>query len=145
MKAIVCVKQVPDTQGKVAVKADGTMDRSAMATITNPDDLNAVEAALQLKDETGCEVVVVTMGPPPAEGMLRELMARGGPLELGDFVGLDICLAIMDVLYKETGDSKYRACPLIRKMVRGGNLGCKTGKGFYVYNADRTKTPVDAL
>ena len=40
-----------------------------MATITNPDDLNAVEAALQLKDETGCEVVVVTMGPPPAEGM----------------------------------------------------------------------------
>ena len=68
-----------------------------------------------------------------------------GPLELGDFIGLDICLAIMDVLYKETGDSKYRACPLIRKMVRGGNLGCKTGKGFYVYNADRTKTPVDKL
>ena len=68
-----------------------------------------------------------------------------GPLELGDFVGLDICLAIMDVLYKETGDSKYRACPLLRKMVRGGNLGCKTGKGFYVYNADRTKAPVDEL
>ena len=67
-----------------------------------------------------------------------------GPLELGDFVGLDICLAIMDVLYNETGDSKYRACPLIRKMVRGGNLGVKSGKGFYVYNADRTKTPVDA-
>ncbi|MBQ0042192.1 MAG: 3-hydroxybutyryl-CoA dehydrogenase [Lachnospiraceae bacterium] len=68
-----------------------------------------------------------------------------GPLELGDYIGLDICLAIMDVLYKETGDSKYRACPLLRKMVRGGNLGCKSGKGFYVYNADRTKTPVDAL
>lgn len=68
-----------------------------------------------------------------------------GPLELGDYVGLDICLAIMDVLYKETGDSKYRACPLLRKMVRGGQLGCKTGKGFYVYNADRTKTPVDQL
>ena len=68
-----------------------------------------------------------------------------GPLELGDFIGLDICLAIMDVLYKETGDSKYRACPLLRKMVRGGNLGCKSGKGFYVYNADRTKTAVDKL
>ena len=68
-----------------------------------------------------------------------------GPLELGDFIGLDMCLAIMDVLYNETGDSKYRACPLIRKMVRGGNLGCKSGKGFYVYNADRTKTPVDQL
>ena len=68
-----------------------------------------------------------------------------GPLELGDFIGLDICLAIMDVLYNETGDSKYRACPLIRKMVRGGNLGVKSGKGFYVYNADRTKTPVDQM
>ena len=67
-----------------------------------------------------------------------------GPLALGDLVGLDICLAIMDVLYNETGDSKYRACPLIRKMVRGGNLGAKSGKGFYIYNADRTKTPVDA-
>ncbi len=68
-----------------------------------------------------------------------------GPLELGDFVGLDICLAIMDVLYNETGDSKYRACPTLRKMVRGGNLGRKTGRGFYVYNADGTKTPVDEL
>lgn len=68
-----------------------------------------------------------------------------GPLELGDFIGLDICLAIMDVLYHETGDSKYRACPTLRKMVRGGNLGRKTGRGFYVYKADGTKTPVDEL
>ncbi len=68
-----------------------------------------------------------------------------GPLELGDYIGLDICLAIMDVLYAETGDSKYRACPLIRKMVRGGNLGVKSGKGFYVYNPDRSKTAVDQL
>ena len=65
MKAIVCVKQVPDTSGKVAVKADGTMDRASMATITNPDDMNAIEAALKLKDETGCEVTVVSMGPRP--------------------------------------------------------------------------------
>jgi len=77
MKCIVCVKQVPDTSGVVAVKEDGTMDRAAMATITNHDDLAAVEAALQLKDATGCEVVVVSMGPPPAEGMLRELLAMG--------------------------------------------------------------------
>ena len=77
MKIIVCVKQVPDTSGKVAVNPDGTLDRASMQPITNPDDLNAVEAALKLKDETGCEVVVVTMGPPPAEGMLREILARG--------------------------------------------------------------------
>ena len=77
MKCIVCVKQVPDTSGVVAVKEDGTMDRASMATITNPDDMNALEAALQLKDATGCKVVVITMGPPPAEGMLRELLAMG--------------------------------------------------------------------
>lgn len=77
MKIIVCVKQVPDTSGKVSVKPDGTLDRASMATITNPDDLNAVEAALNIKDQFGAEVVVISMGPPPAEGMLRELMARG--------------------------------------------------------------------
>ena len=77
MKIIVCVKQVPDTSGVVAVKEDGTMDRAAMATITNHDDLAAVEAALKIKDATGCKVVVVSMGPPPAEGMLRELLAMG--------------------------------------------------------------------
>ena len=77
MKVIVCVKQVPDTSGKVAVNPDGTLNRASMATIINPDDKNAVEAALTLKDNTGCKVVVVTMGPPPAEGMLRELLAMG--------------------------------------------------------------------
>ena len=77
MKVIVCVKQVPDTSGKVAVNPDGTLNRASMQTITNPDDMNAVEAALKLKDATGCKVIVVTMGPPPATGMLRELLAMG--------------------------------------------------------------------
>jgi len=56
-----------------------------------------------------------------------------GPLALGDLIGLDVCLAIMDVLYTDTLDSKYRAHPLLRQMVRGGQLGRKTGKGFFTY------------
>ena len=56
-----------------------------------------------------------------------------GPLALGDLIGLDVVLAIMDVLYTETGDPKYRANTLIKKMVRAGKLGRKTGEGFYNY------------
>ena len=56
-----------------------------------------------------------------------------GPLHLADYIGLDICLAIMEVIYNEEGDSKYRPSPLLRKMVRAGKLGCKTGEGFFKY------------
>ncbi len=60
-----------------------------------------------------------------------------GPLALADFIGLDVCLAILEVLHQGLGDDKYRACPLLRKMVAAGYLGRKSGKGFYDYEQKR--------
>jgi 3-hydroxybutyryl-CoA dehydrogenase len=77
-------------------------------------------------------------GVATAEG-IDEVMKLGanhpmGPLALADLIGLDICLAIMEVLHEGLGDSKYRPCPLLRKYVRAGWLGKKSGRGFYVYS-----------
>ena len=76
---LVFVKQVPDTQNITgdAMKADGTVNRAALPAIFNPEDLNALEMALQLKDRYGVKVVVATMGLPAAADVLRQAMYRG--------------------------------------------------------------------
>ena len=132
-ETVECIKKISAEIGKTAVQVN-----EAAGFVVNRILIPMINEAAFIKME----------GVSDVEGIDNAMKLGAnhpmGPLELGDFIGLDICLAIMDVLYKETGDSKYRACPLIRKMVRGGNLGVKSGKGFYIYNADRTKTPVDA-
>jgi 3-hydroxybutyryl-CoA dehydrogenase len=70
---------------------------------------------------------------------IDEIMKLGmnhpmGPLALADFIGIDVCVDILDVLKEGLGDDKYRACPLMRRMVAAGHLGRKTGQGFYDYN-----------
>ena len=77
MKIVVCTKQVPDTKSAVKFNPDGTLDRSAMLAIMNPDDKAGLEAALRLKDKYGAEVTVISMGLPTAEDILREALAMG--------------------------------------------------------------------
>ncbi|WP_349669995.1 electron transfer flavoprotein subunit beta/FixA family protein, partial [Lacrimispora sp.] len=77
MNIVVCIKQVPDTKGGVKFNPDGTLDRSAMLAIMNPDDKAGLEAALKLKDQYGAKVTVITMGLPKADEVLREALAMG--------------------------------------------------------------------
>jgi 3-hydroxybutyryl-CoA dehydrogenase len=73
-------------------------------------------------------------GPEAIDTVMKLGMAHPmGPLALADFIGLDVCLAILEVLHRGLGDDKYRPCPLLRKMVAAGYLGRKSGKGFYGY------------
>lgn len=119
---VVKVKQIAESIGKVPVEVSEqpgfVVNRILIPMINEAVGLYALGAASVEDIDTAMQL-----------GANHPI----GPLALGDLVGLDVCLAIMEVIHAETGDTKYRPDPLLRKMVRGGLLGRKSGQGFYKY------------